>query len=204
MIITILLLLLFMITVGLVSIFIFCILIPSITQDKDRVQKFIFASDELKISSHPKKSLEDTGRRAVVLCSHEKEFAQRRINYQGPKDCILFTKMYETEYDCFQQCLGFGTCVAHCPQRAIQIINHTAVVLTGCIGCGRCVDICPKHVIKLVPKEQAASQMPCGNIAKDTTCTACQREKKVEIPPRKVFKLWKLCYNIFYGKKKQE
>jgi len=90
-IITILLLLLFMITVGLVSIFIFCILIPSITQDKDRVQKFIFASDELKISSHPKKSLEDTGRRAVVLCSHEKEFAQRRINYQGPKDCILFT-----------------------------------------------------------------------------------------------------------------
>ena len=96
MIITILLLLLFMITVGLVSIFIFCVLIPSITQDKDRVQKFIFAADELKISSHPKKSLEDTGRRAVVLCSHEKEFAQRRINYQGPKDCVLFTKMYES------------------------------------------------------------------------------------------------------------
>ena len=60
MIVTILLLLLFMIIVGLVSIFIFCVLIPSITQDKDRVQKFIFAADELKISSHPKKSLEDT------------------------------------------------------------------------------------------------------------------------------------------------
>lgn len=204
MIITILLLLLFMITVGLVSIFIFCVLIPSITQDKDRVQKFIFAADELKISSHPKKSLEDTGRRAVVLCSHEKEFAQRRINYQGPKDCVLFTKMYETEYDCFQQCLGFGTCVGHCPQRAIHIINHTAVVLSGCIGCGRCADICPKHVIKLVPKDRAASQVPCGNMDKDTTCTACQREKRAEIPPRKVFKLWKLCYTIFYGKKTQE
>lgn len=200
----ILLLVLFAISTGLLSIFIFCVLIPSITRDKDRVQKFIFAVDELKISSYPRKSLEDTGQRAVVLCSHEKEFQQRRINYQGPRDCVLFTKMYETEYDCFQQCLGFGTCVTHCPQRAIHIINHTAVVLAGCIGCGRCVDVCPKYVIKLVPKELAASQMPCGNKDADTTCTACHREKRAEIPPRKVFKLWKLCYNIFYGKKKQE
>ena len=91
----ILLLLLFIIICGLLAIFIFCVLIPSISQDKDRVQKFIFAPDELKISSHPKKSLADSGLRAVVLCSHDKEFEQRRINYQGPKDCVLFTKMYE-------------------------------------------------------------------------------------------------------------
>ncbi|MBP3415901.1 MAG: 4Fe-4S binding protein [Spirochaetaceae bacterium] len=196
----ILLLLLFIIICGLLAIFIFCVLIPSISQDKDRVQKFIFAPDELKISSHPKKSLADSGLRAVVLCSHDKEFEQQRINYQGPKDCVLFTKMYETEYDCFQQCLGFGACVNHCPQRAIQIINNTAVVTTGCIGCGRCVETCPKKIIKLVPKDMVASQVLCGNTKGETSCSACQREKKTEIPPRHVFKLWKLCYNIFYGK----
>ena len=80
MIATILLLVLFIIVVSLITIFIFSILIPSISQDKDRVQKFIFAPDELKISSHPKKSLEDSGMRAVVLCSHDKEFQQRRID----------------------------------------------------------------------------------------------------------------------------
>ncbi len=200
MIVTILLLILFTIVISLIAIFIFSVLIPSISQDKDRVQKFIFAPDELKISSHPKKSLEDSGMRAVVLCSHDKEFQQQRIDYQGPKDCVLFTKMYETEYDCFQQCLGFGTCLGHCPQRAIQIVNNTAVVLSGCIGCGRCVASCPKHIIKLFPKDIADSQIPCGNADGGTTCTACQREKKSEIPPRHVFKLWKLCYNIFYRK----
>ena len=200
MIATILLLVLFIIVVNLITIFIFSILIPSISQDKDRVQKFIFAADELKISSHPKKSLEDSGMRALVLCSHDKEFDQRRIEYQGPKDCVLFTKLYETEYDCFQQCLGFGTCVSHCPQRAIQIVNNTAVVLAGCIGCGRCVASCPKHIIKLFPKNEVYTHIPCGNIEGETTCTACQREKKTEIPPRRVLKLWKLCYNIFYRK----
>jgi ferredoxin len=200
MIATILLLVLFIIVISLITIFIFSILIPSISQDKDRVQKFIFAADELKISSHPKKSLEDSGMRALVLCSHDKEFDQRRIEYQGPKDCVLFTKLYETEYDCFQQCLGFGTCVTHCPQRAIQIVNNTAVVLAGCIGCGRCVASCPKHIIKLFPKNEVHTHIPCGNIEGETTCTACQREKKTEIPPRRVLKLWKLCYNIFYRK----
>ena len=108
--------------------------------------------------------------------------------------------MYETEYDCFQQCLGFGSCVGHCPQRAIQIVNNTAVVLAGCIGCGRCVASCPKHIIKLFPKDIADSQIPCGNVDGGTTCTACQRKEKTEIPPRHIFKVWKLCYNIFYGK----
>ena len=200
MIVTILLLLLFLIVASLITIFIFSVLVPSISQDKDRVQKFIFAPDELKISSHPKKSLEDSGMRAVVLCSHDKEFQQRRIDYQGPKDCVLFTKMYETEYDCFQQCLGFGSCVGRCPQRAIQIVNNTAVVLAGCIGCGRCVASCPKHIIKLFPKDIADSQIPCGNVDGGTTCTACQRKEKTEIPPRTIFKVRKLCYNIFYGK----
>lgn len=201
MIITVLLLFAFMLSIGLIAIFIFCVLIPSISQDKDRIQKFVFAPDELKISSYPKKSLEDTGMRAVVLCNHEKAFDTQRLNFQGPRDCVLFTKLYETEYDCFQQCLGFGSCVDYCPQRAIQIVNNTAVVLAGCIGCGRCVESCPKHIIKLFPKEQSSSQMCCGNTEKDTTCTACQKPQMVKIPKRKVFKLWKLCYNIFYRQK---
>lgn len=196
-----LLLLVFVVAVGLAAIFVFSVLIPAVIQDKDRTQKFIFAADELKVSSHPKKSLEDSGMRAVVLCSHEKEFSRQRVNYQGPKDCVLFTKMYETEYDCFQQCLGFGDCVHQCPQRAIKIVNKTAVVLAGCIGCGRCVASCPKDIIKLVPKGAAASRMPCGNTDGGTTCTACRREERPQVPPRRIFKLWKLCYDVFYGKK---
>lgn len=192
----------FVLSAGLAAIFIFCVLIPAVSQDKDRVQKFIFAPDELKVSNHPKKSLEDTGMRAVVLCSHDKEFDQRRISFQGPRDCVLFTKLYETEYDCFQQCLGFGSCVSHCPQRAIRIVNNTAVVLAGCIGCGRCVASCPKGIIKLFPKDVARSQTACCNSGGETSCSACRGRRDAAVPERRIPRLWRLCYDLLYRRRR--
>jgi len=49
-------------------------------------------------------------------------------------------------------CCGSGACVAACPERALGIINHKAVLVNPahCIGHGACAPACPVGAIKLV------------------------------------------------------
>ena len=199
MIMSILLFIVFLISIGLITVFIFSILIPSINSDKSNLtsEEFLFALDEIRIKESPKKEITDTGKRAVVLCNHDKTFSQNLLNYQGPQDCHIFKTMYETESDCFHQCLGFGSCVDHCPQKAITIVNKTAFVMDGCIGCERCVESCPIDIIKMFPAKEAKNVIPCSNTDCQTSCSACQKERKNLPSKRKVFKIWKICYNIF-------
>ncbi|HTY03681.1 MAG TPA: NAD(P)-binding domain-containing protein [Rhodocyclaceae bacterium] len=49
-------------------------------------------------------------------------------------------------------CCGSGACVRACPENALGIINHKAVLINPahCIGHGACAPVCPVGAIKLV------------------------------------------------------
>jgi len=200
MIFSILFLLLFFVSVALIILFVFLVLIPSVNQQEGSVSmyEYLLAPDEKKKQKIQRNRLKDTGLRAVVKCSCEKQFAKQRLEYSGLKDCRLFNQLYQSEYDCLFQCIGFGTCVNSCPQQAIKIHNNTAVILKGCIGCGRCAEICPKNIIDMVPVETASSAIRCNAENGDTTCSDYKKIGKNEIPKRNIFKFWRLCYSIFY------
>ncbi|MBK5094491.1 MAG: DUF362 domain-containing protein [Deltaproteobacteria bacterium] len=45
-------------------------------------------------------------------------------------------------------CTGCGTCVAHCPSGAIEVISEKALINPGaCIGCADCIVVCPEHTV---------------------------------------------------------
>jgi len=47
-------------------------------------------------------------------------------------------------------CTACGTCVAHCPSGAIEIVSRTAVIAPdACIGCADCIVVCPEHTVKV-------------------------------------------------------
>lgn len=49
-------------------------------------------------------------------------------------------------------CMGSGTCITACPEKAIGFIRGKAVLInpTHCIGHGACLPACPHHAINLV------------------------------------------------------
>ncbi len=116
-------------------------------------------------------------KRALVFCSSTKKNTARRFIYSGHKDCSLFKTLYEAEYDCSYGCIGFGSCMSHCPQDAIIIENNTAVITESCDGCGKCIPFCPNKLIKLVPVSHdfvvQCSSHDGKNTACNEACTAC-------------------------------
>ena len=99
-------------------------------------------------------------------------------------------------------CIGKGDCAAACPQRAITIMNGTAVISNFCIGCGKCIPLCPKGIIQLVDKS-VKKMVVCSNTDQPfTTCLSMQKEEIIEEPVKKYFKIWASCYRIIDAKKK--
>jgi heterodisulfide reductase subunit A-like polyferredoxin len=49
-------------------------------------------------------------------------------------------------------CCGSGACIRACPEKAIGLINHKAVLVNPahCIGHGACAPVCPVGAVKLV------------------------------------------------------
>jgi uncharacterized Fe-S center protein len=53
-------------------------------------------------------------------------------------------------------CTACGTCVAHCPSGAIEVLSGKALIdPAACIGCADCVVVCPEHTV-LVDWNEAA------------------------------------------------
>lgn len=200
MIVPIILFIVFILSAGILTVFLFSILIPAIKRINEETvsDNFLLNINEFKMAEDESVDLQDSGMRAVVLCNHGKTGGEGIVPYSGPKDCRIYYSQFETNGDCFQQCLGFGSCVSVCPQKAIKLVNKTAVVQEGCIGCGACVDLCPKKIIKLVPIADVAHIIPCGNTVGETGCTGYKSERKEEIPQKQTSKLAKVCYNMFY------
>ena len=100
---------------------------------------------------------------AYVACNGTCEAAQKKYEYQGKKSCRAANMAYGGEKLCTYACLGYGDCVAVCPQDAITIENGVAKVdSTKCIGCGICARECPNSIIHLV-NETSSVVVACSN-----------------------------------------
>lgn len=179
--------------------FLFAILLTSLRAQRINASDPLFSKEEIQYETgHPKFTQVKTGKKAVVLCSPEREFSERRFNYTGKKDCTLFKSIYDAEYDCGFGCSGFGNCVYACPRQAISIENGTAVVNSTCNGCGICVSTCPKQLIVLIPADQTSCVMCKASKDEKNGCSMCGKESKIKIYSKKHFIFWEKCYKIMH------
>ena len=70
---------------------------------------------------------------------------------------IHYTKLYEVSPSVDPaNCTGCGTCVAHCPAGAIEVVSQKALISPGtCIGCADCIVVCPEHTVMIDWNEAA-------------------------------------------------
>ena len=88
---------------------------------------------------------------AYVACNGTCDVVEKKYNYQGHKTCRTANMAYSGDRFCNFACLGYGDCVAVCPEKAISIENGVAKVNPRkCIGCGICVRQCPNEIIHLI------------------------------------------------------
>ena len=106
---------------------------------------------------------------AFVRCKGSCEVTHTQGNYVGIRDCRSAVLAGLNLQDCNYGCLGFGSCAAVCPQKAIRVIDGVAVVnREKCVGCGLCVKACPKRLIELVPESKHVA-VQCSNHDKGPT-----------------------------------
>ena len=100
---------------------------------------------------------------AKVKCLGTCDKTQKQVNYKGIRNCRAAKQILAGGGACSFSCIGYGDCVAVCPQKAISIDRGVAFVdAESCIGCGLCAKQCPQGVIALVP-ETAKSVVACSN-----------------------------------------
>ena len=100
---------------------------------------------------------------AFVRCKGTCDVTRNQGNYVGIKDCRSAVLAGLNVTECGYGCLGFGSCVAVCPQDAIRVENGVAMVnRKKCVGCGLCVKACPRGLIELVPESRRVA-VQCSN-----------------------------------------
>ncbi|MBQ7278756.1 MAG: RnfABCDGE type electron transport complex subunit B [Clostridia bacterium] len=100
---------------------------------------------------------------AFIRCKGTCEAAGQQGSYVGVQDCRAAVLSGIHIKDCDYGCLGLGSCVKTCPQKAIYVKDGVALVNPGkCVGCGLCVKACPKGLIELVPEGQKIA-VQCRN-----------------------------------------
>jgi Pyruvate/2-oxoacid:ferredoxin oxidoreductase delta subunit len=54
-------------------------------------------------------------------------------------------------------CVACGTCVKHCPKKAIHTAKGIQAIVNAkaCVGCGTCAKACPAGIITLTAREEA-------------------------------------------------
>jgi Na+-translocating ferredoxin:NAD+ oxidoreductase subunit B len=134
-----------------------------------------------------KKSKQIEKRIACVSCANPIGIAQKKFEYSGIDDCIAASILHLGPKDCQYGCIGFGTCVKHCPFGAIKLSEKGLPVVdkNRCTGCGKCEIICPKKIIHMIDVnslvEVLCSSKDKGATAKkhcDVACIGCGICKK--------------------------
>lgn len=173
------------------------ILYVFVFSNKKDIEDPLIANSEKEYIAPNVSSTLVTDKKAIVLCSCNKTFSVERNELNLQHTCFMINSDNGTGTDCKFSCIGLGDCVKACPQQAIEIKNHTAVITNLCNGCGKCLDVCPIHIIQLVPKD-TEKLVVCANKFKDpTSCSNLEKEEKVEWNNKKDFKIWNYCYKIF-------
>lgn len=123
---------------------------------------------------------------AYVACNGKCDVSPRKYDYHGEKSCRLANMSYNGDKVCTNACLGYGDCVAVCPQNAISVKDGVAVIdPKACIGCGLCVRTCPNKVIHLINDIERVAVL-CSNHDKGAVtrkackngCIACGKCEK--------------------------
>ena len=106
----------------------------------------------------------EAGERRVAFVRCKGSCAVTHKNeYSGVQDCrsALFAGINLA--DCDYGCMGLGSCVSVCPQKAIRVLDGVAAVdERKCVGCGLCAKACLKGLIELVP-ERKRVRVQCSN-----------------------------------------
>ena len=124
---------------------------------------------------------------AYVKCSGNKDVAETKFKYMGPKSCREASVVSGGPKACQYGCVGFGSCVEVCEFDAIHIENGVAVVdKEKCVACGKCIKQCPKHLIEIVPYDNmirvACNSKDKGKDVKEACksgCIGCKLCEKV-------------------------
>lgn len=169
--------------------YLFCFFLPALKLKYDGIydslsSEFQFVEDSMNSSPSP-----DFSKVAVIDDSYEKVRGEvdKRLSYNGEKNCRLFHEIYSSEYENPKICIGFGDCVKACPQEALHIVEDRKKgqshieVSSGCNGCGKCLGVCPESLISLVDRKKSSAENPENN--------------KNFI--KKGFKFWSFCYRLF-------
>jgi len=199
--ISLLLLFLFFILLTVVLFFIFYLLLPAIKGKLYADNNPVFSPLELgipKLRTAAASELPGKKLRAMICCSCDRIFAERRLDYNGLHSCRVFNSVYTTQNDCQWGCIGFGDCARVCPQQAIIIKNNTAVVTNFCTGCGNCIDVCPKKLIQLIPVSTGSVIACSAPEFAMTTCSTYRKEKDSTALEQKSFKFWLSCYKMLF------
>ena len=123
---------------------------------------------------------------AYVACNGVCGATARKYDFQGNKSCRTAHLVYSGDKLCAYACLGYGDCVAVCPESAISVIDGVARVNPRkCIGCGICTRTCPGHIIHLVA-DTSRVIVECSNHTKGAEtrkactngCIACGKCEK--------------------------
>ena len=95
------------------------------------------------------------------ICDHE----DRKYDFESrPKSCRVANLFYAGDRACTFACLGYGDCIAVCPEGAIEISERGIAVVDQrkCIGCGLCVRTCPNGIIHLL-RDTSRVVVKCSN-----------------------------------------
>lgn len=96
---------------------------------------------------------------AYVKCEGNCDVAKNDYTYTGIEDCQMAALVPNGGHKtCNFGCLGFGSCVKVCDNKALSIVNGVAVVNPElCGACGKCTKVCPKNLIEIRPQKGIAT-----------------------------------------------
>ncbi|MCQ2585511.1 MAG: 4Fe-4S binding protein [Treponema sp.] len=181
---------------GLLLLFVFNVLIPSVKEQTENDSDSVFSELELNYVFPKEKQAPQSDKRAFVMCSPDKQIVNAFLQFNPGQSCLLTNEVFHSGNKCAFACIGLGDCVKVCPQEAIFIKNNTAVVSNLCTGCGLCVSACPKGIIKMIDGD-AKTYYRCSNHEPDLAgCKSGKKEETVLRSDKKDFKIWSQCYKI--------
>ena len=120
---------------------------------------------------------------AVIYCSGDSDSQHKKMIYNGIKTCYAAATVFCGEGACAYGCLGYGDCMAVCPETAICLDNGLARINPNlCTGCGLCLKACPRKIIS-IKKSEPKTHVACSNIEKaaparkkcQKACIGCNR-----------------------------
>ncbi|MBQ7119550.1 MAG: 4Fe-4S binding protein [Oscillospiraceae bacterium] len=116
---------------------------------------------------------EEVKLRAFVKCNGKD--CEKKYTYADVEDCAIANLLAAGPDSCGFSCMGLGSCVNICPEKAISVEDGIAVVSEEkCTGCGACVDICPRGIIELVPEDKKFRVKCSGHKPGERVETRCE------------------------------